>query len=79
MFRYNFREYGNLELNRAMDACHQANVGLIAMKTQGSAVSFEDRVKMFEGGKFNRHQAVLRAVWADERITAAVSRWTARP
>ncbi len=73
MFRYNFREYGNLELNRAMDACHQANVGLIAMKTQGSAVSFEDRVKMFEGGKFNRHQAVLRAVWADERITAAVS------
>jgi hypothetical protein len=43
------------------------------MKTQGSAVSFDDRVKKFEGGKFTHHQAVLKAVWADERITAAVS------
>ncbi|MBI3985417.1 MAG: aldo/keto reductase [Lentisphaerae bacterium] len=73
MFKYNFREYGNKELNAAMDACHKANIGLIAMKTQGSAVSFEDRIKPFEGGKFTRHQAVLKAVWADERITAAVS------
>ncbi|MEY2930106.1 MAG: hypothetical protein RL033_855, partial [Pseudomonadota bacterium] len=38
MFRYNFRQYGNKELNQAMDACHKAGVGLIAMKTQGSAV-----------------------------------------
>ena len=73
MFRYNFREYGNKELNGAMDACHKANVGLIAMKTQGSAVSFEDRVAKFDSAKFSRQQAVLKAVWADERITAAVS------
>lgn len=73
MFRYNFREYGNKELNDAMDACHKANVGLIAMKTQGSAVSFEDRVNKFDSTKFTRPQAVLKAVWDDERITAAVS------
>jgi len=73
MFKYNFRDYGNQELNNAMDACHKSNIGLIAMKTQGSAVSFDDRVKKFEGEKFNRAQAVLKAVWADERIAAAVS------
>ncbi len=73
MFRYNFREYGNTELNRAMDAAHKAGVGLIAMKTQGSAVSFEDSVNKFTEKNFTRHQAVLKAVWADERISAAVS------
>lgn len=73
MFKYNFRDYGDKELNTAIDACHKAGVGLIAMKTQGSAVSFDDRVKKFEGGKFSKHQAVLKAVWEDERITAAVS------
>jgi len=73
MFKYNFREYGNKELNAAMDACHKADIGLIAMKTQGSAVSFEEAVQRFEGSKFTRHQAVLKAVWADERIAAAVS------
>jgi uncharacterized protein len=73
MFRYNFREYGNEKLNRAMDAAHKAGVGLIAMKTQGSAISFEEGVKKFEEQKFAKQQAVLKAVWADERISAAVS------
>jgi len=74
MFRYNFRQYGNKELNQAMDACHKAGVGLIAMKTQGSAVSFEQGWQKFQQtGKWNKFQAVLKAVWADERISAAVS------
>jgi predicted aldo/keto reductase-like oxidoreductase len=74
MFRYNFREYGDKELNAAMDACAKANVGLIAMKTQGSEASFADAWKKFEQtGKWTKHQAVLKAVWADQRITAAVS------
>lgn len=74
MFRYNFRQYGNKPLNRAMDACVKAGVGLIAMKTQGSAVSFEQQWQKFQQtGKWTRPQAVLKAVWADERITAAVS------
>lgn len=74
MFRYNFRQYGNKELNQAIDACAKAGVGLIAMKTQGSAVSFEQQWQKFQQtGKWNKYQAVLKAVWADERITAAVS------
>lgn len=75
MFRYNFRQYGNAALNKAIDACHKANIGLIAMKTQGSASSFEAKWKQFrQKGKWNKHQAVLKAVWADKRIAAAVSR-----
>jgi predicted aldo/keto reductase-like oxidoreductase len=74
MFRYNFREYGNEKLNKAIDAAHKANIGLIAMKTQGSEASFKDAWKEFEKtGKWTKHQAVLKAVWADTRITAAVS------
>jgi predicted aldo/keto reductase-like oxidoreductase len=74
MFRYNFRQYGNKELNAAMDAAHKANVGLIAMKTQGAEASFRDAWQKFEKtGKWNKHQAVLKAVWADPRISAAVS------
>jgi hypothetical protein len=74
MFRYNFRSYGDKELNAAIDAAHRAGVGLIAMKTQGAEASFRDAWKKFEKtGKWNKHQAVLKAVWADERIAAAVS------
>lgn len=74
MFRYNFRQYGEKRLNMAIDAAHKANVGLIAMKTQGSEASFRDAWKKFKKtGKWTKHQAVLKAVWADQRITAAVS------
>jgi predicted aldo/keto reductase-like oxidoreductase len=74
MFRYNFRQYGDKELNEAMDAAHKAGVGLIAMKTQGSEASFADAWQKFEQtGKWTKHQAVLKAVWSDERITAATS------
>lgn len=74
MFKYNFRSYGEKALNAAMDACAKSNIGLIAMKTQGSEASFADAWKKFEKtGKWTKHQAVLKAVWADERITAAVS------
>jgi predicted aldo/keto reductase-like oxidoreductase len=74
MFRYNFRKYGDAELNKAIDRCAKANIGLIAMKTQGSEASFRDAWKKFEkGGKWTKHQAVLKAVWEDKRITAAVS------
>ncbi len=73
MFKYNFRDYDNAELNKAIDQCHKANIGLIAMKTQGGAVSFQDGVDKFKAKGFNQHQATLKAVWADERIHGAVS------
>jgi predicted aldo/keto reductase-like oxidoreductase len=77
MFRYNFRQYGDKELNLAIDAAAKADVGLIAMKTQGAEAGFRDAWKKFEQtGKWNKYQAVLKAVWADSRITAAVSHMT---
>ncbi len=74
MFRYNFRQYGNKELNAAVDAAKKSGVGLIAMKTQGSEPAMKDAWQRFEKtGKWNKYQAVLKAVWEDERMTAAVS------
>ncbi|MEQ9502283.1 MAG: aldo/keto reductase [Deltaproteobacteria bacterium] len=73
-FRYNFRQYGDKKLNAAIDAAAKANVGLVAMKTQGSEASFTDAWKKYEKtGKWNKFQAVMKAVWADERITSIVS------
>jgi predicted aldo/keto reductase-like oxidoreductase len=74
MFKYSFRDYGNKELNLAIDAAHKADVGLIAMKTQSSEAGIAGAVQKFQKtGKWNKYQAVLKAVWADPRITAAVS------
>ncbi len=73
MFKYNFRSYGDLELNKAIDAAKKANIGLIAMKTQGSAFSFQSKVDAFKAKGFTQHQAALKATWEDDRIDAAVS------
>jgi predicted aldo/keto reductase-like oxidoreductase len=44
------------------------------MKTQGSEAGIRDAWQKFEKtGKWNKHQAVLKAVWEDQRISAAVS------
>ena len=67
------RDYNNDALNRAIDKMHEANIGLMAMKTQGGAVSFSDGVDKFKAKGFNPYQAALKAVWADERIDGAVS------
>jgi len=73
MFKYNFRSYGDADLNRAIDVAHKAGIGLIAMKTQGSAISFSERVNPFQKQGFSKHQAVLKAVWKDDRLASAVS------
>lgn len=76
MFRYSFAQYGDLELNKAIDACHKAGIGLIAMKTQASVPGDVDAVKKFQSENFTLGQAKLKSVWADERITAAISSMT---
>ena len=73
LFRYNFRRYGDLELNRAMDACHKAGIGLIAMKTNGSVPKNIQKVVQFRSENYNIDQAKLKSVWADERIASIVS------
>ena len=75
MLKYNFRDYDNEKLNQAIDKCAAADIGLVAMKTQGGHIA-QDRVDAFKEKGFNQHQATLKAVWADERIHAAVSHMT---
>ncbi|HPO12868.1 MAG TPA: aldo/keto reductase [Candidatus Hydrogenedentes bacterium] len=73
MFRYSFRECGDLELNKAIDACHKAGIGLIAIKTLASVPDDQEQVKQFQSKNFTLIQAKLKAVWADERIAGIAS------
>jgi predicted aldo/keto reductase-like oxidoreductase len=73
MFRYNFREVNSDALNRAIDKAKKANIGLIAMKTQGGRASFQEKADAFAQKGFNQYQSTLKAVWADGRIDTIVS------
>ncbi len=73
MLRYSFARYGDLELNKAIDKCKKAGIGLIAMKVQNSVPDEAEEVVQFQSKEFNLAQAKLKAVWADERIDAVVS------
>ena len=73
LFRYNFRRYGDLELNLAIDACKRAGIGLIAMKTMGSVPASIESVAQFKSQNFTLAQVKLKSVWADERIDSLVS------
>jgi hypothetical protein len=75
-FRYNFSMYGDTELNKAIDACKKAGIGLIAMKTQASVPQDGEAVKTFQSKSFTLQQAKIKAVWADDRIDALVSEMT---
>jgi predicted aldo/keto reductase-like oxidoreductase len=73
MLRYSFSRYGDLKLNRAIDKCKKAGIGLIAMKAQEAVPDDQAEVVKFQSADFTLAQAKLKAVWADERIDAAVS------
>jgi len=73
MFRYSFARYGDLALNRAIDECRKAGIGLIAMKSQNSVPEDQQYVKRFRSENFTLAQAKLKAVWADGRIDAVTS------
>ncbi len=72
-FRYSFRSFGDLELNKAIDACKKAGIGLIAMKTHASIPSDEENVVQWQSENWSLVQAKLKAAWADERIDALVT------
>ncbi len=75
-FRYNFSMYGDADLNKAIDACKKAGIGLIAMKTQASVPQDSTKVQEFQSKQFNLAQAKIKAVWADDRIDALSSEMT---
>ena len=74
MTSYNFRLMQNKELNAAIDACHKAGIGLIAMKTQAKNITTEkdkELAKHFLQRGFTEGQAKLKIVLEDKRISCA--------
>ena len=78
MVKYNFREMQNEKLNAAIDACHKAGIGLIAMKTvgKGSAEKIETEedkklVSHFLKRGFTEGQAKIKLVLDDKRFSSA--------
>jgi aryl-alcohol dehydrogenase-like predicted oxidoreductase len=55
----------------ALEACHKAGIGLIAMKTLRTAgKDIPSRVPEFDKLGLTTHQAMLHAVWSDPRIAS---------
>ena len=82
MTTYNYKVMTTDEMKRAIDACHNAGIGLTAMKTQAASAwvrtgseSAASRAveKRFMDKGMTKKQARLLAVWTDERIAAICS------
>lgn len=83
MIQYNCRTMDGDKIRRAVDAASKANLGIVAMKTQGgqSAFHFKDgeknaRIVALREKGFKAPQAAIKAVLSDERIHTVVSEMT---
>ena len=76
MFRYDYHYYKSDDLNRAIDRCVKAGIGLVAMKTQVGGMTLPDKFNPFKQRGLNQHQAAIRAVAVDDRIAAICSEMT---
>jgi hypothetical protein len=63
----------NKRFNKALDKCHKAGVGLICMKEMRAVQHVPKFLPEFEALGLTSHQAVLHAVWSDERIASICS------
>lgn len=62
------------DFDQALDACHQAGIGLVAMKTLRNAADVPKRLPEFDKLELTTHQALLQACWSDPRISAVCNR-----
>ena len=60
--------------DKALDACHAAGIGLVAMKTLRNAADVPKRLPEFDKLGLTTREALLQAVWSDPRITAVCNR-----
>ncbi len=73
MLQYNpFYEKGGA-FDKALDAAHQAGIGLVAMKTMRTTKDVPKRLPEFDKLGLTTHQAVLHSAWSDPRISAIVN------
>ena len=79
MLTYNYRIMHNDKMKKAVDVATKAGIGLTAMKTQGGGqVKTTNETELKLAGKFlnkgfSQHQARLKALWEDKRISALCS------
>jgi predicted aldo/keto reductase-like oxidoreductase len=83
MIQYNYRTMNGDAIRRALDAAAKANLGVVAMKTQGGAGSFPDsdpspKFNEFMEKGFKKQQAAIKTVFAEHRVHAIVSEMTNR-
>jgi predicted aldo/keto reductase-like oxidoreductase len=76
MTAYNFRLMQDKKLSAAIDACHKAGLGIVAIKTQGFGQNVETEHDKKLAGHFlqrgfTQGQAKVKAVLQDERISSA--------
>ena len=73
MLKFNPSLEKDSPLNKALDACHKANIGLVSMKQiagQGVKVT-EDRVPTLKARGLTPVQGLLHAIWSDERFSSS--------
>ena len=80
LFTYNFRVMQEPELQDAVEACYQADIGLIAMKVTGLQSWYRQKIESEEDKKMIKHftqkgftegQATIKTVLEDKRISSA--------
>jgi aryl-alcohol dehydrogenase-like predicted oxidoreductase len=60
-------------MNRALDACHKAGIGLISMKQMAGKINEAEvarRIPELKEKKQTPYQALLHAIWTDERFAS---------
>ena len=74
MLKYNpFFTKGDA-FDQGLDACHQAGIGLVAMKVMRNAADIPKRLPEFDKLGLTTQQALLQACWSDPRISAVCTR-----
>jgi predicted aldo/keto reductase-like oxidoreductase len=79
---YNFRLFGNDEMQAAIDACHEAKIGVVAMKTAGrstrtrgaspeQAKEGQKLMEQLQQSGFSQEQAAIKLTLDDKRICSA--------
>jgi uncharacterized protein len=55
-------------LNRALDAAHKQNIGLVSMKQMSGHTKVKDNLPVLLERGLNSYQGLLTAIWSDERF-----------
>jgi aryl-alcohol dehydrogenase-like predicted oxidoreductase len=73
MLKYNPLMQPGDDLDRALDACHKAGIGLISMKEMQPFAEAPKTHPNLEGTGISTQQTVLQSVWSDTRIASICS------